>query len=149
MNPIEITDNVSTFTNSELKSRLEFLSYKFCVFIDCMKKEAIDELTNELEMISMEGLMRILESKNGFRPLQNKIYETVERVFYNQEAYNINRMMSSIRRTKVVSLDLENNTYMAWMKNRVNYGAKAIVNNLGPDSKSVNFYSNNVIRTEV
>ena len=76
--------------------------------------------------------------------IQNKIYEKVERVFKNQDVYNINRMMSSIRRTKLVPLDAENEKYTKWMKNRVNYGVKGIIARLVDETQDVEMMSEEV-----
>ena len=130
MTPIEIKETITNLSNEKLAERLNFLAFTFCVNADFSKKEATTKLIDELEMAMMEGLLRVLEVKIGFRLFQNKIYEKVEKVFQNQDAYNINRMMSSIRRTKVVPIDAENEKYLAWMGNRVNYGSKAVIGRL-------------------
>jgi hypothetical protein len=130
MTPIRIKNHITALSNEQLNARLSYLSYTFCVNADFSKKEATSKLIDSLEMNMMEGLLRVLEDESGYCPLQNKIYENVERVFGNQDAYNINRMMSSIRRTKLVPIDVENEKYLSWMRNRVNYGVKAIIRQL-------------------
>ena len=67
----------------------------------------------------------------GYIPYQNKIYEKTEDYFGNQDAYNINRMMSSLRRAKVVPIDSTNDKYMTWMSNRVKYGINTLIAELG------------------
>lgn len=136
MTPINIS-TAAQLSNTALKAKLELLSFTFCVNADFSKVEQTTKLIDELEIHVMEGLMRILEAKFGHRPFQNKIYEKVERVFKNQDVYNINRMMSSLRRTKLVPLDAENEKYTAWMKNRVNYGVKGIIARLEDETQEV------------
>jgi hypothetical protein len=143
MTPINIS-TATQLSNAALKGKLELLSYTFCVNADFSKVEQTTKLIDELEMHVMEGLMRILEVKFGHRPFQNKIYEKVERVFKNQDVYNINRMMSSIRRTKLVPLDAENEKYTKWMKNRVNYGVKSIIARLVYETQDVEMMSEEV-----
>lgn len=130
MTPIEISNQVATTSDEKLRNKLNFLSYTFCVNADFSKVNAVEKLVDELEMFMMEGLLRVLEDEIGYRPYQNKIYEQVEKVFENQDAYNINRMMSSIRRAKMIPIDVENEKYMKWMKNRIKYGVKAIMERL-------------------
>lgn len=136
MTPINIS-TATQLSNAALKGKLELLSYTFCVNADFSKVEQTTKLIDELEMHVMEGLMRILEARFGQRPFQNKIYEKVEKVFKNQDVYNINRMMSSLRRTKLVPLDAENEKYTTWMKNRVNYGVKGIIARLTDETQEV------------
>ena len=130
MTPIKISEYVKNMDDMKLRNKLDYLSYTFCVNADFSKTEAIIKLINELEMYSMEGLLRIMEDEFGYRPYQNKIYEKVENLFEDQDAYNINRMMSSIRRTKLIPIDPDNEKYMHWMKNRIKYGVKSIMAHL-------------------
>lgn len=127
MTPIEIEKSIITMSNEQLADKINFLSYTFCVNADFTKKEAINKLIDKLEMCLMEGVLRIVEDNIGYRPYQNKIYEQIENVFDNQDAYNINRMISSLRRTKLISIEFANEKYIAWMKNRIKYGIKTIL----------------------
>lgn len=127
MTPIKITDTIKEMSATELREKLNYYSFTFCVNADFTKTEEMCRLIDKLEMYMMEGLLRVLESNIDFRPYQNKIYEHVENLFENQDAYNINRMMSSIRRTKLVPIDPTNEKYIKWMKNRVKYGVKTIM----------------------
>ncbi len=130
MIPVEIKPSIKTMDDVKLRSKINFLSYTFCVNADFSKTEAIAKLVDELEMYTLEGLLRVLDDEVGFRPYQNKVYEQVERKFEDQDAYNINRMLSSIRRTKMIPIDPDNAKYIKWMKNRVKYGTKTIIENL-------------------
>ena len=80
-----------------------------------LKQKAINELSYEnpenlvivdkLLKYTIESLMRIFEGKLGQRPLQNKIYNTVELIFDEDGAYNINRMISGLRRAKKLGFE--------------------------------------------
>jgi hypothetical protein len=130
MVPIKITDSIKVMTDTKLRNKINFLSYTFCVNADFSKTEAVKKIIDDLEMYAMEGLLRVLDDKIGYRPYQNKIYEKVENVFNDQDSYNINRMMSSIRRTKLIPINVENEKYISWMKNRIKYGTKTIMKTL-------------------
>jgi len=126
MTPIEINDTITELDNQSLQQKLHYLSYNFCVNADFTKTKAVNDLVEKLEMYALEGLMRILEDRIGHRPYQNKIYENVEKIFENQDSYNINRMMSSLRRAKVYPIDPDNEKYVKWMRNRVRYAIKSM-----------------------
>lgn len=130
MTPLEITDQITSMNDRTLRNKINFLSYTFCVNADFTKEEAMAELIDKLEMHVMEGLLRVLDKELGYRPYQNKIYEQVERICDDQDSYNINRMFSSLRRTKMVPVDPTNEKYIKWMKNRVKYGTRTIMNTL-------------------
>jgi len=138
MIPLEITKTISTMNDRTLRNKINFLSYTLCVNADFTKTEAISKLIDKLEMHVMEALLRILERELDYRPYQNKIYEHVERIFDDQDSYNINRMMSSLRRTKLVPVDTTNVKYIKWMKNRVKYGTRTIMNVLCKELINVN-----------
>ena len=126
MTPIEISKSVKYMDLEMLGNRLNYLSYQFCVNADFTKVEAVNDLVSRLEMYAVESLMRVFEIEFGYRPFQNKIYEMTEKIFGEQDSYNINRMMSSLRRAKVIPIDPTNEKYIRWMKNRIRYGAKSI-----------------------
>jgi len=136
MTPIEIKSTITEMSDTKLAEKINYLSYTFCVNADFSKTEAIAKLINQLEMYVLEGTLRVIENTIGHRPYQNKIYEKVENVFGVQDAYNINRMISSLRRTKMVAIDVENTKYIAWMKNRIKYGVKTIMADMKTTSKS-------------
>ena len=127
MTPIIINQVILDMTDEELCNRLTFLSYQFCVNADFTKEEATQKLVDRLEMYVIESLQRVFEDEFGYVPFQNKIYENVETLFEDQDAYNINRMMSSLRRAKSIPIDPENEKYVLWMRNRIKYGIKSIV----------------------
>ena len=116
-----------------LCNHINFLSYQFCVNADFAKEDAIKDLVKRLEMTTMEGLMRIFQNEFGYRPYQNKVYEKSEKVFDEQNAYNINRMLSTLRRAKTVPIDPQNEKYLNWMSNRIRYGTKTIIAYLTED----------------
>lgn len=126
MTPITIKPAAMTMTIHELREKLNFQSYTFCVNADFSKEDAMTDLVTNLEMYAMEALLRVLDNKLGYRPLQNKIYEKTEYAFGNQDAYNINRMMSSLRRAKMYPIDPTDERYIDWLKNRVKYGVKGL-----------------------
>ena len=137
MTPIEIKDTVTEMSNTKLAEKINYLSYTFCVNADFSKTEAVAKLVDQLEMYVLEGTLRIVENTIGHRPYQNKIYEKVEQVFGDQDSYNINRMISSLRRTKMVPIDVENEKYIVWMKNRIKYGVKTIMTYIKSTTKAV------------
>ena len=116
-----------------LCSHINFLSYQFCVNADFTKEDAVKDLVKRLEMTTLEGLMRIFQNEFGYRPYQNKVYEKSEKIFDEQNAYNINRMLSTLRRAKTVPIDPQNEKYLNWMSNRIRYGSKAIIAYLTED----------------
>lgn len=130
MIPLEIKDGVTNLKHDYLAHRLEYLAYQFCVNADFTKTVPIEKLTEKLEMCVLESLLRVCEVELGYRPYQNKLYERVEYIFDDQTAYNINRMISTLRRARVVPLDPSNTKYIEWMKNRVRYGVKALCHRL-------------------
>jgi len=130
MTPIKIKNTIADMSDSKLSEKINYLSYTFCVNADFSKTEAVTRLIDQMEMYVLEGVLRVVENSIGYRPYQNKIYEKVESVFDDQDAYNINRMISSIRRTKLVPLDIENEKYIAWMKNRIKYAVKTIMKDM-------------------
>ena len=130
MTPILIPFAVSSMSANDMQEKLKTLSSTFCKNTDFTEEAAVANLIQDLEVHVLEALLRIFELKLGYVPFQNKIYEKTENYFGNQDAYNINRMMSSLRRTKVVPLNSTDEKYLAWMKNRVLYGVKTLVTEL-------------------
>lgn len=110
-----------------LCNHINFLSYQFCVNADFTKEDAVKDLVKRLEMTTLEGLMRIFQNEFGYRPYQNKVYEKSEKIFNDQDSYNIKRMLSTLRRAKTVPIDPQNEKYLNWMSNRIRYGSKTII----------------------
>lgn len=139
MEPIVIPEKVINRTNRDLVDKLHRLSYTFCVRADFNNVISMDDLIKDLESHIMEAMLRICYSKFGFRPFQNKFYEKVEHVFgyESQDTYNINRGMSSLRRTKKIEIDTTDTQYISWMKNRIRYGVKSINNVLNEIENTV------------
>jgi hypothetical protein len=130
MTPILIPFAVSSMSANDMQEKLKTLSSTFCKNTDFTEEAAVANLIQDLEVHVLEALLRIFELKLGYVPFQNKIYEKTENYFGNQDAYNINRMMSSLRRTKVVPLNSTDEKYLTWMKNRILYGVKTLVTEL-------------------
>lgn len=119
---------IEDLSTTKLNEKLEYRAYEFCNLVDFTKTEAALKNIETLEMLAMEAVMRVLEDNLPRRPLQNKIYEKIEMIFGDQDTYNINRMMSSLRRAKAVgSIDVEDEKYLKWLKNRVSYGVKSLI----------------------
>lgn len=144
MTPIVISSNVSSLSVQKLQEKLEFLSYTFLVNADFTNKGGVTELVSDLEMYTLEALLRIFEKQLGYIPFQNKIYEKTEGYFGNQDAYNINRMMSSLRRAKLVQIDSTNTKYLKWMSNRIKYGIPKIISELNELGDMVRTKNDNV-----
>ena len=153
MTPIKIGLNIRSMNDATLRNKINFLSYTFCVNADFTKTNEVRKLVTNLEMCTMESLMRVFEESLGYRPYQNKIYEHVENVFIDQDAYNINRMMSSLRRAKLIPINAENKKYLKWMKNRVKYAIKTlmkftndkIMENINNNDRNRMYYTDTVI----
>ena len=126
MTPIVIDQRIENMSIVGLREKLNSKAYTFCVNADFKNEAGMNDLITSIEMYSMEAILRILEDKYNYKPLQNKIYEKIEYTFSNQDAYNINRMMSSIGRAKTMPLDATDEKYMTWVKNRVKYAIKAL-----------------------
>jgi len=126
MTPIEISSTIENMSIAQLRAKLNVKAYTFCVTADFANEAGMNSLITSLEMYVMESILRILSDKCGYRPLQNKIYEKIEHTFDTRNAYNINRMLSFIRRTKILSLNIIDDNYVVWIKRRVKYAVKAI-----------------------
>ena len=127
MIPITIDNKIQTLSHEALLVALERKAYEFCVNADFTNEKAIMKLTGRMEQYAMESLMRIFKGKLGYKPYQNKIYDEVEKIFGNQDSYNINRAFSSLRRAKYFDgVDPEDTKYIKWFKNRVRYGFMAL-----------------------
>jgi len=127
MTPIMIDNTILTLEHEKLQSALKRKAFEFCVNVDFTNIKAVNKLVDRMEQYSMEALMRVFDGKLGYRPRQSKIYELVESIFNNQDSYNINRMFSSMRRTKHFgSINPKDTKYQEWFKNRVRYGFKTL-----------------------
>jgi len=130
LNLVEIPDNVLSMSHEDLYDQLEnhitiFLSTDLT---DTNHQHSIKSHTSVLEMYAMEALLRITEGKLNRRNGQNKIYESVERIFDTQDSYNINRLFSSLRRSiHFDGIDPLDTKYHKWFKNRASYGSKALL----------------------
>lgn len=142
MTPIQINEIVSGMSNQELCTELHSLADKFCESVDKQDVDNLLKISNDLEEVATESMLRVFNSKFGYRPYQNKIYEMTEYLFSNNDAYNINRMLSSLRRMRVMELEFTKEKYRQWIGNRVRYGHRAIVNFLTP------VYHNTRVTTE-
>lgn len=132
MKPIEISPKITKLSHEKLAEKLEYKAYVFCVTADFENQKEIMRLVDTLEQYSMEAIMRIFKGKLGRTTLQNKIYDNVEKIFADQDIYNINRMFSSLRRAKYLGgINAEDEKYIKWFKNRVKYGVRTMVKNLG------------------
>jgi hypothetical protein len=126
MTPLYIEEKVYNMTAEALKEKLEYYSYNFCVLSDHSDPEAEEKLIRSLEKYFIETLIRLIKHELGYVPKQNKMFERVEEVFSNQDAYNINRSLSSIRRAKMFGIDPEDEKYIKWFENRVFYAIKTL-----------------------
>ena len=134
MTPIEISSSVSTLSTQDLQNKLHRLLFTFIQNSDFTSAGGIAGLVEDLEVYTLEALLRVFEAQLGYVPYQNKIYEKTEGYFGNQDAYNINRMMSSLRRAKAAGFNTEDEKfpkYIHWMSNRVKYGIKTLIAELG------------------
>lgn len=127
MIPINIDTKIAKMDTKQLQDALEYKTYEFCVLADFSKTDAINKLCDTLEQLTVESLMRIFDGKLGYRPLQNKIYEKTEFVFGDQDSYNINRLISSLRRVKLHDINSEDTKYINWVINRAKYASKALI----------------------
>jgi len=132
MEIVRIENTVRNKTNKELEEQLKYLSFKFCSMSEHTDAEAENELIVQLETYTLEALIRIVKDELGFAPKQNKMFERVEDVYGkdSQEAYNINRALSSIRRAKMFGVDATDEKYISWFENRIFYTIKTLVESL-------------------
>lgn len=126
MTPIYIEEKVRNMSAEQIKEKLEYYSYNFCVLSDHTNPEAEETLIRSFEKYFLDALFRIVKSELGYTPKQNKMFERVEEVFDDQDAYNINRTLSSIRRAKMFGIDPEDTKYIQWFENRVFYAVKSL-----------------------
>lgn len=130
MIPITIETKTLKMSTTQLQDTLEHRAYEFCVLADFSKTEAVGNMCASLEQLTVEALMRIFDHKLGYRPLQNKLYEKTEFVFNDQDAYNINRLVSSLRRVKMYPINEDDVKYIEWLSNRVKYATYSIISTL-------------------
>ena len=126
MVPVIISEKVRNMTAEQLKEKIDYYSYSFCVLSDHSDKEAEETLIRNIETYVLETLIRVIKAELGYAPKQNKMFERVEEVFNDQDAYNINRMLSSLRRAKMLGIDPEDEKYIKWFENRVFYSVKTL-----------------------
>ena len=112
----------------ELAKRLEFLSYRFITVKD---KNDMKDIVQELLPNMTLAVTQILYIKTN-RVITSKFYEVVEHMFANQDAYNINRAISALKRwAQVDYIDMDTH-YREWLENRIVYGVKFIMAELNP-----------------
>jgi len=131
MTPIIITQDIQELSDMELAARLNLYSKELWITKDFEKVNL--SLFEKLEQVATEAITRIAYDKlKVIYPLQNKIYEYVEKTFESDERdiYNINRTFSALRRSKVTGVDHENIKYQLWLKNRVKFGFKTLAKEL-------------------
>jgi hypothetical protein len=126
MTPVYIEEKVSNLTAEALKEKLEYYSYNFCVLSSHDDPEAEEKLIRSLEKYFLEALIRVITTELGYEPKQNKMFERVEEVFGDQDSYNINRALSSLRRAKMFGIDPEDTKYIKWFENRIFYAIKTL-----------------------
>lgn len=126
MIPVYIPKSLYEATHEEVIEKLDYYAYKFTVLATLDESEDIKNLIKSLELYTLVALRRVIKNELGYFPKQNKIFERVEAVFGDQDAYNINRMLSSLRRAKMFGVDPADEKYIKWFENRVHYAIKAI-----------------------
>lgn len=124
MIPIVISDNVQNMSIAKLRQNIVESAAAFlnADFNDIDKTNIIIE---QLEEYTTEALLRLCNDKLGHIPLQNKLYEKVELMFMGDH-YNINRMLSILRRSKSFPIDAADDKYISWVQNRIKYATKSI-----------------------
>lgn len=128
MTPVYINTTIKNMTPEALKEKLEYATYMLTVLTTHSDTEATKSNVEKFEVYMLETLLRVLEKNIGFRPMQNKLFENVEKVFGvdSQDSYNINRMLSGIRRAKMFGIDAEDEKYIQWFENRITYSVKTL-----------------------
>lgn len=132
MEIVRIDNTIRNKSNKQIKEQLNLLSFKFCSISDHTDPDAEKDLIIQLESYILVSLIRIVKNQLGFEPRQNKMFERVEAVFGvdSQEAYNINRALSSLRRAKMFGIDTTDVKYIEWFENRVFYTIKTLMDSL-------------------
>ena len=132
MTPVYINTTIKNMTPEALKEKLEYATYMLTVLTTHSDVEATKTNVEKFETYMLETLFRVLEKNLGFRPMQNKLFESVEKVFGvdSQDSYNINRMLSGIRRAKMFGIDAEDEKYIQWFENRITYSVKTLKDEL-------------------
>lgn len=124
MTPIEISNTTTGLSISKLRQHILNSATAF-INLDFVDTENAHKHIVELEEYVTEALLRLCKDKLGYTPLQNKLYEKVELVFMGDH-YNINRMLSILRRSKSFPIDSTDEKYISWVHNRVKYATKSI-----------------------
>jgi hypothetical protein len=126
MEIIRIPKEIFYTSHKDLQEELSKLKFDAIKNLDYNDQEKSLEIVDALLKYSIEGLMRIFESKLSERPLQNELYDKVEEIFDQDSAYNINRMISGLRRAKKSGFE-KNDDYLSWFKNRIRKGTNKII----------------------
>lgn len=124
MTPIVISITTENLSISKLRQSIIDSATAF-LNLDFKDVEAANKQIIELEEYVTEALLRLSNDKFGYKPLQNKLYEKVELLFMGDH-YNINRMLSILRRSKTFPIDSTDEKYISWVHNRVKYATKSI-----------------------
>ena len=126
MVPVKIPVKVKTQNNKELSNQLSHIAYILCERTNYDNKDATLNRIKHYEPIILEGVLRSIEMRYGKRVYQNKIYERVDFIF-GDNAYDVNRMISSIRRAKELGgIDASDEGYIRWFKTRIKKGLRAV-----------------------
>lgn len=126
MTRVTIPNDTRNLTNNELKDKLEWYAYKLCVLSLYNDTQSTVHTIEKFEVLVLEATIRILKKQLGFAPRQNQLFENVETVFENQDAYNINRTISGIRRAKMFGMNPADEKYIKWFENRVWYAIRTL-----------------------
>ena len=128
MTPVYINTTIKNMTPQKLKEKLEYSTYVLTVLTTHTDEQTTKSNVEKFEIYMLESLLRVLEKNLGFRPMQNKLFENVEKVFGvdSQDSYNINRMLSGIRRAKLFGIDVGDEKYIQWFENRITYSVKTL-----------------------
>ena len=124
MKPIKFNEKLLSINNGELIKRLEQSTLKM---IETNNKDKIFHLSKKHEQLLVLGILRILYNKLHYIVYQNKIYENVQFYLNKQDAYNINRSISVLRRMREMNIFVvKDEKYLNWFKNRIKYATVAI-----------------------
>jgi hypothetical protein len=131
MTPVKIEKEIITMEHDDIIKKIEELSQEFYEMESFQNESYVNTLVASLEQYTLEALIRVFKGKLGHVPKQNKHYEYVEMLFNNQDAYNINRMFSSMRRCFYFQgIKPEDEKYIKWFQNRVKYASVTLIKTL-------------------
>jgi len=130
LKPVVISQDIKEASNDKLVAMLSHKSYEFCVMQD-MGSDTLQVATDKLEQLLLESLSRVF-AFNGIEDVsQFKIYETIELLFADQAIYDCNKSISLLKRIKYwEGIDVEDEKYIRWMKNRIKGCSRVLCNKL-------------------